>query len=197
MERLMKKIILTVTIALTFATNAEAQIAGATRAARPPTDLTELQEERTGNRTAEINLYPGMATRIQIGKPYKAVVVGDPKLLDTLPGENDQSLIIQARPGKGGQTNVVVLADGGDAIATYLVTIRPQGDWSDERPRYYVMRTYDSKKGWVAYQCTAEDGCLPFPPAARDDSKATSTLITTTSEDGATVTKSYNREGPQ
>jgi hypothetical protein len=187
MERLMKKIILTVTIALTFATNAEAQIAGTTHNA----------QERTGNRTAEINLYPGMATRIQIGKPYKAVFVGDPKMLDTLPGENDQSLIIQARPGKGGQTNVVVLADGGDPIATYLVTILPQGKWSDEHPRFYVMRTYDSKKGWVEYQCTAEHGCLPFPPAARDDSKATSTLITTTSEDGATVTKSYNREGPQ
>ena len=192
----MKKIILTVTIALTFATNAEAQIAGATRAARPPTDLTELQEERTGNRTAEINLYPGMATRIQIGKPYKAVVVGDPKLLDTLPGD-DQSLIIQARPGKGGQTNVVVLADGGDAIATYLVTILPQGDWSDEQPKFWVMSTYDSKRGWIDYRCTAARGCRPFPSPARDDSKATSTLITTTSEDGATVTKSYNREGPQ
>jgi Pilus formation protein N terminal region len=137
-----------------------------------------------------------MATRIQIGKPYKAVVVGDPKLLDTLPGD-DQSLVIQARPGKGGQTNVVVLADGGDPIATYLVTILPQGDWSDEQPKFWVMSTYDSKRGWIDYRCTAARGCRPFPSPARDDSQATSTLITTTSEDGATVTKSYNREGPQ
>jgi Pilus formation protein N terminal region len=184
----MKKIILTVTIALTFATNAEAaQIAGTTHNA----------QERTGNRTAEINLYPGMATRIQIGKPYKAVFVGDPKLLDTLPGENDQSLIIQARPGKGGQTNVVVLADGGDPIATYLVTILPQGDWSDEQPKFWVMSTYDSKRGWIDYRCTAARGCRPFPSPAHDDSKATSTTITTTSEDGAVITKSYKAEGPQ
>jgi len=159
--------------------------------------------ERDGYATKPINLYPGMAVRIVTDRPYKSVFVGDNSLIDALPGDTNTAVIVKAKPGEGGSSNVIIVDENGDLIDTYWVTALPQGQWFNEAPIVCkgVLQTDEGHQMYYdnAQACHHDPSLIRQP--RKDDTKATSTAVATTENDQGnvttTTTKTYNGEGPK
>jgi len=160
-------------------------------------------QERDGYATKLINLYPGMAVRIVINRPYKSVFVGDDRVIEAMPGDTNTAVIVKANPGEGGSSNLIIADENGELIATYRVTTRPEGQWFDEAP-IVCKGVLPTDEGYQMYYDNAQachhDASLIRKPR-KDDTKATSTTVTTTEDRQGNVTtsttKTYDREGPK
>jgi Pilus formation protein N terminal region len=115
--------------------------------------------------TDTIELRPGFVERWQAPRPFTNVIVGNPDIVDALPGHN-QELIIMTKP-EGGTTNIALLDENGAQVANVLV-INPAIEYLPARSAATGMHVYRNEdKCWPL--------CAPMPkptdraPMKRDD----------------------------
>jgi Pilus formation protein N terminal region len=90
--------------------------------------------------THTIELPPGFVQRWQAPRPFKNVILGNPNIVDAVPSETNQELIITAKPG-GGNTNIVLVDENGKQVANVRVT--------NPAPQYQPARSAENGK-WDA-----------------------------------------------
>jgi Flp pilus assembly secretin CpaC len=70
--------------------------------------------------TDRIELRPGVAERWLAPRAFKAVVPGNPDIVDIVPGQTDREIIIIKKPDSG-TTNIVLIDETGKQVANLLV----------------------------------------------------------------------------
>jgi Pilus formation protein N terminal region len=71
--------------------------------------------------THTIELRPGFTERWQAPRPFKSVILGNPDIVDTVPGRTNRELTIITKPD-GGSTNIALIDENGEQVANVLVT---------------------------------------------------------------------------
>ena len=104
--------------------------------------------------TNTIELQPGDAEPWQAPRPFSEVHVGNPNIVDAIPGKTNQQLIITMKP-EGGTTNILLTDKDGKLVANVRVT-SPASEYSGpERRLAPIART----GAWQVY--LNEDKCWP------------------------------------
>jgi Flp pilus assembly secretin CpaC len=102
--------------------------------------------------THRIELPPGFVERWQAPRPFTNVIIGNPDIVDALPGHN-QELIIMTKP-EGGTTNIALLDENGEQVANVLVN--PQHP--EPAIQYKTVRSAETST-WQLYRKDPE--CYP------------------------------------
>jgi hypothetical protein len=114
--------------------------------------------------THKLELRPGVVERWQAPRPFMNVIIGNPDIVDALPGTN-QELIIMTKDG--GTTNIALTDENGEQVANVLVT--------NPAPQYKPARSAETGT-WQVYR--NDDKCWPAcrmtkpndrAPTKRDD----------------------------
>jgi Flp pilus assembly secretin CpaC len=105
--------------------------------------------------TNRIELLPGDAEQWQAPRPFSEVHVGNPDVVNAIPGKTNQELIITMKPG-GGTTNILLTGEDGKLVANVLVTNPAAPPQSG--PQLQVERSPGTGE-WRVY--VDEDKCWP------------------------------------
>ena len=114
--------------------------------------------------TDKIELRPGLAERWQAPRPFKNVVLGNPDIVEVVPGQTNQEMIIIMKPD-GGTTNIVLNDENGKQVANLRVT----------QPAIQYQPARSAKTGSLSYRNDPEcyPDCVkvmkPNEPTKRDD----------------------------
>jgi hypothetical protein len=96
--------------------------------------------------THTIELRPGLVERWQAPRPFMNVIIGNTDIVDALPG-NNQELIIMTKPD-GGTTNIALIDENGEQVANVLV-INPAIQYLPARSAETGMQVYRNEdKCW-------------------------------------------------
>ncbi len=92
------------------------------------TSATHAQECRPGRQLAACEqtllLRPGVSRIFTIDRPYKTVLVGNPKVVDTRP-LGDRSVVLVPPPEGAGETNVIFVDEANAQITSVNVRVEP------------------------------------------------------------------------
>jgi Flp pilus assembly secretin CpaC len=72
--------------------------------------------------THTVELNPGFAERWEAPRPFKNIITGNSHIVDVVQGATDKELLIIAKPGEVGSTNIVLTDENGAQVANVLVT---------------------------------------------------------------------------
>jgi putative type II/III system pilus formation protein len=115
--------------------------------------------------THTIELRPGLVERWQAPRPFVNVIIGNTDIVDALPG-NNQELIIMTKPD-GGSTNIALIDENGEQVANVLV-INPAIQYLPARSAETGMQVYRNED-----KCWPVCARMPKPndraPTKRDD----------------------------
>jgi hypothetical protein len=124
--------------------------------------------------TIYVDLYPGYAVKLEAPRAFKDVVIGNPDVIDILPG-GDRDLIIQAKLAGGG-TNIQLLDGEGIEIANVIVKALPSWQrFNDGKVQVYNKK--DNLAGYTNYQCAPTCVRIEDKYEGSDRSKPPSTVI--------------------
>ena len=98
--------------------------------------------------TDKIELRPGHAEPWQAPRPFKNVVLGNPDIVEVVPGQTNQEIIIIMKPD-GGTTNILLNDENGKQVANLRVT----------QPAIQYQPARSAKTGTLSYRKDPE--CYP------------------------------------